>query len=137
GPSDATGVEVTDVLPAGLTFESSYAGEGSVAECGGTITWNGFDLAAGESAVLTIETVAAVQMTDRVIVNEACADCDQSDPDSGNNTAGSETLVYSPWDTVGGEVAPVNRLPIVYLLSVIPILAAAFFIIRLARRRTG
>ena len=52
GFSTATGVEVTDVLPAGMTFVSSTASQGSYNS--GTGIWTLGTLAGGSSATLTI-----------------------------------------------------------------------------------
>jgi uncharacterized repeat protein (TIGR01451 family) len=55
GPSPATGVEVTDVLPPGLTFVSAVATQGSYEP--GTGVWSVGDLAVGAMAILDITAV--------------------------------------------------------------------------------
>ena len=52
--TDATGVEVTDVLPAGVTYSSN---DGGATENAGTITWAVGNVAANSSAVLNITVV--------------------------------------------------------------------------------
>lgn len=83
GPNNATGVEVTDVLPPGITFASSDASVGSYVP--GTGLWTVGNLAGGSSAVLTITgTIAGVgSRTNTAQVTAS----DQPDPDStpGNN----------------------------------------------------
>ena len=48
GPQDATAVEVTDILPAGLAYESQSASHGNYEELAGI--WMLGDLASGDSA---------------------------------------------------------------------------------------
>ena len=47
GPSDGTGVIITDALPAGLTYDSAQSSLGTVSQAGGTVTVNVGNLAAG------------------------------------------------------------------------------------------
>jgi uncharacterized repeat protein (TIGR01451 family) len=53
GPADATGVKVTDALPAGLLFQSATASQGTYDE--GTGVWNVGTVGEGDSETLTIE----------------------------------------------------------------------------------
>jgi uncharacterized repeat protein (TIGR01451 family) len=82
GPSDATGVEVTDRLPFGLAFASASATQGTYDELTGT--WDVGDLAVGASATLTIEvsTVAAGSITNSAQVTAADQDDADSTPDN-------------------------------------------------------
>ncbi len=63
GPSDATGVVVTDTLPAGLTFTSATTGQGTFQANGNVVTFAVGNLAAGASTQITITTrvVATLQ----------------------------------------------------------------------------
>ena len=55
GPSDATGVVVTDVLPSGYTYVSNNGGSiGSVTQSNGTVTWTIANLDTDANATLTI-----------------------------------------------------------------------------------
>jgi uncharacterized repeat protein (TIGR01451 family) len=54
----ATGVVVTDVLPAGVTYSGSSTLTGSAVHSAGTVTWTVGSLAPGASATLTITAVA-------------------------------------------------------------------------------
>src|SRR4029077_17023425 len=87
GPSRATGVQVTDVLPAGLVLVSATASAGTYTV--GTGVWNIGSLANGATATLRI--VATVTRT--VAVTNAAAKTAEAQPDlvSGNNT-GSVTV---------------------------------------------
>jgi uncharacterized repeat protein (TIGR01451 family)/fimbrial isopeptide formation D2 family protein len=79
GPSDATGVQVVDHVPAALTYLSSTAAPGTTYDPASGL-WNIGALADGESATLTI----TVQVTSNAsVVNAAeVTHCDQVDIDS-------------------------------------------------------
>lgn len=83
GPTAATGVMVRDQLPAGLTFVSSTASQGSYTSASGV--WNVGTVAASASATLQIvATVATVgDKTNTAQVSAA----DQIDPDSTPNNS--------------------------------------------------
>jgi uncharacterized repeat protein (TIGR01451 family) len=87
GPDDATGISVSDQLPAGLAFRSASEG---CAEAAGTVTCDVGTLGAGSSKQLTIEvsptSAGAVTNAVRVVGTEV-------DPQPGNNTAAQETQV--------------------------------------------
>ena len=86
GPDAATGVTVQDTLPAGLTFQSSTASQGSYDP--GTGVWTVGTVAAGATQTLTI---TALVDSPGVQANTASvADADQFDPNPGNNTDTAE-----------------------------------------------
>ncbi len=85
GPSDATGVSVTDNLPAGYTYVSD---DGSGAYSGGT--WTVGNLANGASATLNI--TVSVNATGSY-ANTASVSGDQNDPDA---TDDSDTNTPTP-----------------------------------------
>ena len=88
GPSDASGVTVTDPTPAGLSFVSASA------PCGAGFPCTIGDLAAGASIVLTVTyQVPAGYTTPDPIVNTASVAGNETDPDPGNNTSSSATAV--------------------------------------------
>jgi uncharacterized repeat protein (TIGR01451 family) len=80
GPSNATGVVVNDLLPAGYTYVSDNGGGAYVP---GTGVWTVGNLNSGATATLTI--VATVNLTGPY-ANTATIAGDQTDPDPGNNT---------------------------------------------------
>ena len=82
GPSTATGVQVTDVLPAGLILVSSTA-SGTTSYSGGV--WNVGTLANGGSATLAI--IAKVNTTSPVTNIATKSAEDQPDAVAGNNSA--------------------------------------------------
>ena len=84
GPNNATGVFVTDSLPAGLI----YVG------CDGnydvnTHVWTIGDLAVGRTAVLNIRTI--VNISNTTILNVATVDSSSYDPNKTNNVANNTT----------------------------------------------
>jgi len=84
GPSDATGVVVGDVLPAGLAYVSSIASVGSYDAATGR--WTIGNLANG--ATVTLDLVVSVTTTDPVVNTASVVDSDQFDPDPSNNQDG-------------------------------------------------
>ena len=91
GPNPATGVTVTDDLPAGLSARSSSASQGS---CSGTetVTCAVGDLASGASATIQIVVRPTAAGT---ITNTARISGNQPDSNEGNNRATEETTVSS------------------------------------------
>lgn len=94
GFATATGVVVTDVLPAGVTYVSSSASAGSASHAAGTVTWNIGDLTAGTSATLTITATAT---TGGSKVNTATASSGSADGNPANNTATVTVEVTAPF----------------------------------------
>jgi uncharacterized repeat protein (TIGR01451 family) len=89
GPNPATGVTVSDTLPAGLSARSTGASQGS---CSGstTITCALGDLAVGGSATVTIVVRPSTAGT---ITNTASVSGNQPDPNTANNTASQDTTI--------------------------------------------
>jgi uncharacterized repeat protein (TIGR01451 family) len=83
GPGDATNVTVLDLLPAGLTFISATASQGSYDNLTGV--WNIGAVANSSSAtcVFSVRVVSLSQMTNVASISHS----DQFDPNTGNNTA--------------------------------------------------
>ena len=86
GPSDATGVKVTDLLPPQVTFVSATPSKGTYNE--GTHIWEVGDLDIGETATLNV--VVTVNESGS-ITNKVIAEGDQEDPFPENNEA-TETI---------------------------------------------
>ena len=83
GPSDATGVAVTDALPSGLIFQSATQSVGSYNS--GTGLWTIGNLADGVSETLTI--VAVVSQPGMITNTATVTASDQFDPNTSNNSA--------------------------------------------------
>jgi uncharacterized repeat protein (TIGR01451 family) len=84
GPDDATGVEITDALPAGVVFVSATPSVGTYDTASGL--WTVGDFANGASATLTI--VVTVESPDPVLNTATITHSDQFDPAPGNNSSG-------------------------------------------------
>lgn len=92
GPSNATGVTVTDVLPAGVTFVSATASQGTATNAAGTITGALGNIASGGTATVTV-TVSVGAGTVGPIDNTATVTGNETDPVAGNNTSSTTTAV--------------------------------------------
>lgn len=99
GPSDASGVTITDTLPDGATFDSATPSQGSCSEAGGTVTCELGDVAAGASATAEIVVALAPSLPDGgTISNTAEVAANEEDPDPSDNTATEETGVIRQTD---------------------------------------
>ncbi len=107
GPATAIGASLTDTLPAGATFVSASASQGSCSGSG-PVTCSLGALANGgaASATLVVKAGAAGTMTNTAAVSHAAGD-----PVAANNTATATTTVRSalPGDTQ--LIASVAHLP--------------------------
>src|SRR5207244_3959129 len=103
GPSPATGVTVTDTLPAGVGFVSASSG---CTNASGTVTCSVGNLASGASAIITISATAP--STAGTITNTATIGGNEADPNTANNTASFTTTVTAP---VSADLAITNTGP--------------------------
>ena len=95
GPAEATGVAVTDGLPAGLSFSSVETTQGSCAHSSGLITCQLGSLASGATAVVTIKVKPRQPGT---LTNTATVTGDLYDQDTTNNSATVTTAVIASAD---------------------------------------
>src|SRR5256886_1843378 len=92
GPSNASGVQVTDQLPAGLTFVSATPSAGTYNS--GTGVWNIGAVASGASETLTI---TATVTTVGAHVNTATKTAEnEADPNAGNDSASATVSGQAP-----------------------------------------
>jgi uncharacterized repeat protein (TIGR01451 family) len=97
GPSDATGVVVTDTLPSGTSFDSAVASQGTYNSVTGV--WMVGDLADGSDATLAL--VLTVDPSTRgTLSNVAEVSAIESDPTPGNNVDGQGTMTNARTDLV-------------------------------------
>ena len=121
GPSDATGVTVTDTLPAGVTFVSA-AGTGWACSHAGnvSVTCTVAALAAGATApVITVTVTAPAQAGS--VTNTAAVTSAAPDPDPTNNTSSTTASVTASADLAITKTGPANVLSsssISYVLTV-------------------
>jgi uncharacterized repeat protein (TIGR01451 family) len=92
GPSTATNVVMTDVLPNGLTFTQGSSTVGNVNAAGQTVTANIGTLAPGASATITIETSVATSAAG-TLSNTASVTGTETDTNTSNNSSTLNTPI--------------------------------------------
>src|SRR6185436_977012 len=88
GPSSATGVSVTDTLPAGVTFSSATPSQGTCSQASGTVTCALGTIANAGNASVSIKVTPQSQGS---ITNQATVSATTADTDSANNSASAST----------------------------------------------
>ncbi len=95
GPSEATGIQITDLLPAGLTFQSANPDQGTYDE--GTGIWDVGTAINGQSWNLNLTATVDAGTGGTTLVHTASVTAaDQSDPDTSNNAASQNITVSAP-----------------------------------------
>ncbi len=90
GPSGATGVQLTDDLPAGVTYSSATPSQGSCSEAAGTVSCPLGTIASGQGA--TVEIKVRPQ-SEGSITNNASVSSDVFDPATSDNSTSAATTV--------------------------------------------
>lgn len=111
GPSSATGVTVTNVLPASVSFVSASTTQGTCQNTSGRVTCSVGTLANQATATITIvvtPTVAGVVLTNTVNIAESGTDSNPS-----NNTATNLTYV-PPTLSIGSALVTESTIGITY-----------------------
>ncbi|MGD0059303.1 MAG: DUF11 domain-containing protein [Verrucomicrobiia bacterium] len=104
GPAAATNVVLTDALPAGVSYVSALANQGTTAQAGGVVTWNVGNLAnsAGASATIVVSTVSTGLISNTASVTYAGA--------ASNSTASASVTVTN--------ISPVIEFPDLSIVKV-------------------
>jgi len=97
GPSPATNIVATTTPPAGLTFVSAVASQGSCTFAAGTLTCNVGTLANAATATATVVLTAGVAAVPSVTLTANVA-ATESDPTLANNTVSVTTTVNAAAD---------------------------------------
>jgi uncharacterized repeat protein (TIGR01451 family) len=105
GPSDATGVVVTDTLAAGLTFVSATSGQGTCTQASGTVTCDLGTLASGAGTTVTIVATVTAPGT---VSNTASVDGAEPDPDPSDDTSTDDVTVAASADLSIDKTASPN-----------------------------
>jgi len=92
GPLDGTGIIVTDMVPAGLTYLSSVADQGTYNSTTGI--WNVGSVANGATATLTLKvTVNSGTATQKLVSIAKITHSDQPDGDTADNTSATQVNI--------------------------------------------
>ena len=95
GPSAATGVTVTDSVPAGLSFAQANPSQGTCNHLNGTVTCNLGTIAANAGAQITIVADVGMGLAGNSVTNIAVVDGNEADPDLDNNADDAVVQVVS------------------------------------------
>ncbi|QDV25671.1 Large cysteine-rich periplasmic protein omcB precursor [Aureliella helgolandensis] len=108
GPSSATNVVMSDVLPAGMTFVSGTSTLGTVTNSGNTVTGTIGTLASGASATITL-TASINATATGTLTNTATVTGTETDTNTSNNSASQTTAVAVPKSISGVVYVDMNR----------------------------
>jgi len=119
GPSTATGVRLSEILPQGAVFVSAGSGVVRISQAGGIVTLGLGNIAAGASTTITFVVLPGKvgQTQDRVTIS-----ANEADPSTANNTANAplnvlespgsfqfSAPVFSVTNTAGMAIITVTR----------------------------
>ena len=99
GPDPATGVTVSDTLPAGAAYAGAFASQGDCTPTGSTVSCSLGVLTAGTSASVYVTVQATASGT---VSNAATVAGDETDLVAANNSSAEQTLFYEPIAVTGG-----------------------------------
>ncbi len=101
GPDTATGVTITDTLPASVSFVSASSG---CTHASGSVTCNVANIASGASAQVQIQVTPNQVGT---ITNTASVAAIEADPQTADNQDSEQTIVQAPV-TCGGQTVTIQ-----------------------------
>lgn len=102
GPSNASGVILTDTLGSILSYRSATATQGTIAQSGGVVTFTLGTVASGGSATASVKAQAT---EDGSTSDLASVTTSNSDPNSANNSASATTSFAEPPIAVSGAIS--------------------------------
>ena len=110
GPSTASNVVVTDVLPAGVEFVSAVASVGTFTVVSNVVTWNLGTVAVADPVRTLQITVHVLPTAPATLVNTASVTSSTADPNSANNLVTTTTTVVGTdlWISKAGVVPAGN-----------------------------
>ena len=111
GPSDATLVQLVDVLPAEVTFVSATPDQGSCSELAGTVTCDLGTVADGGSVDVVIAVSVPAGQAATTVTNNASVSSATTDPVAGNDATSEDTTITTSADISVSKVDsadPVN-----------------------------
>ncbi len=120
GPATATGVVVTDTLPAGAVFVSAGGTGWSCSNASGVVTCTLASLAVGPAPAITITVNAPASPS---LSNSAVVSSNEGDPNMANNSSTSTTTVNPAADVSvtksdSPDPVPLPGDPLVYTITV-------------------
>lgn len=110
GAGNATGVTLSDPLPAGFSYVSATAGTGTCSQSGGTVTCAIGQLNEGFATTATI-TVTAPSTGSGVVANTTTVSANQPDPLTVDNTVTVNTVLNAADMSVTGTGSPAQISP--------------------------
>ena len=114
GTGDATGVVVTDNLPAGTTFDSASTTQGSCSHTATTVTCNLGTVGVEGSATVTIIVQAPNVTANTVITNNASVTDSNETP---ANASADTTVLVNTGGSTSGDVPPGTTVPLTFTTS--------------------
>jgi large repetitive protein len=96
GPSDATGVTVTDPLLPGISFVDANPSQGTCAESAGTVTCDLGTIASGGQAQVELTVRAETAAAGETLTNTASVTANEPEARSGDNSAATNLGVTPP-----------------------------------------
>jgi len=131
GPDSASGIQVIDTLPAGVTFVSASGGTyWTCSHNAGVVTCNLDNSCSGPIPPINIVVIAPSPLSEITITNSATVSGSPNDPNPGNNTATAST-------TVNAVPIPMADLSIVKSDAPDPVNAAGVLVYTLSVTNAG
>lgn len=107
GPSNATGVEVTDNVPVEITIQNVELSQGTFDQSGNTITAHLGTLDANDKATIRITGLASMEGS---YLNEATVQANEPDPNLENNSDDAEVIVAKSADIEVTKIASTDHV---------------------------